>query len=46
MVFLKFCKIVIKNDNEWNEYIIFFFQEYIEKLKVIKIKDYVLKSYS
>ncbi len=32
MVFLKIGEIVIKNDNEWNEYIINLFQEYIEKV--------------
>jgi hypothetical protein len=36
MVTLKFCKIVIKNDNEWNEYIIFFLQEYIERFESYK----------
>jgi len=37
-IFLRFCKIVIKNDNEWNEYIIYFFEEYIEKLKSYRNK--------
>jgi len=36
-VFLKICKIVIKNDVKQNEYIIYFFQEYIEKFKSYRI---------
>ncbi len=37
MVFLKIGEIVIKNDNEWNEYIINLLCDFIEKFKSYRI---------